>query len=298
MDNGIPLRENEEQSLRHLAAKRQFYARAKGVARLQFAAVVCVPVGLILLDFYHPSARVWVAFVGLILTLADEAILNRWKSSLRRTAARIQEGFDNYVLSMEWSDMADPPVDREDLLGPSAMSADRGQLTNWYPVLVGSVSLAQGRIICQRANCVWDSRQRRFYGIATVITAVVVSIALVTFALACHLSLPDFVLSVLAPAFPFLMWSIRQSTDHYSAANRLEQMCHFSDRLWKVALEHTQSDEQLELESRRLQDAIYRHRESSPLISEWFYKLLRGRLQATLALSTEEMVQEVTSHRR
>src|SRR6266403_3810210 len=102
MANGITQRQNEEQALRLLAAQRRVYGWAKVAQAVQFALVVMVPSVLLVVEHCVGSFKIWAAFTGLLISVADVGILETIKASLRRKAAAVQELFDCEVLELEW----------------------------------------------------------------------------------------------------------------------------------------------------------------------------------------------------
>jgi len=294
MANDIPKRQNEERSLSQLAAQRHLYSCAKRVGLVQFVAAICLPAVLLLVEFYWPDATVWVALFGLVLTVLDEAILNSWKESLRERAAVIQESFDSYVLDIPWSDLfAGPPPNRDDFFTPGAAAVSRSALRDWYSPVVGEVPPDTARLICQRSSCAWDSRQRRRFRIIVLVVVSIVVVAMISFGLLKHLSLADFVLSVLAPVMPFLMWSVREVRDHSEAATRVDDLRTYNDELWNRILKGEMLASEMQLESRRLQDAIFEHRRHSPMVPDWVHSSLKSTLEKQMKASVRDMVGEL-----
>ncbi len=75
MANDISQRQNEEQSLRLLAAQRCMYGWAKTAQAVQFVLVVLVPAALFIVEHFVASFKIWAAFTGLVISIADVGIL-------------------------------------------------------------------------------------------------------------------------------------------------------------------------------------------------------------------------------
>ena len=295
MRNDIPSRQDEPRSVRLLAAQRYYYSRAKQVAGVQFLVAVCAPAALVLIDYWSPAARIWVAFVGLTLTVVDTALLDSIKDSYRGRGADIQERFDCYVLDIvPESPFIGSELVREDLFASGVDEVPHDTLKAWYPQAVSQLSQTLGRLVCQRTNATWDSRLRRRYAAGVLVFVCVVMILLVMLALWRQLSFGDFLLLEAIPALPFIMWGLREFQDNREASVRVERLRQFADRLWAESLNSTRN---MRMESRQLQDAIYEHRRRSPLVLNWFYSLFRAGMEKEMVSSADDMVAEATNKR-
>src|SRR5271165_2642933 len=164
MDNGIISRQNAPENIRVLAAQRSLYSRAKTLAAVQvFVAGVTPVVGAIAVAL-KPHADVWAAFIGIIVAYFDTAWLDPRQSKLRNLAANVQEDFDCSVLQLPWNDaLAGRRPSPEDIHGAADghTPSSAAPLEDWYPQAVAALPLYQGRLICQRTNCWWDSKLRQ-----------------------------------------------------------------------------------------------------------------------------------------
>lgn len=299
MANDIPQKQNEDGALRRLLAQRRLYSRAKKIAALQFLAAVLGPAVLVLLDLYEPAAKNWVALTGLILVVVNEGIFDRIKESFQERAARHQESFDTDVLSLPWSNLtAGEPLEREELFDPALSELNTKDLRDWYSPAVGEIPLPIARITCQRTSSFWDSEQRRtyqgsLYGLVTLLI-----IAAIVFAVWRQLSLVDFVVAIAAPVLPFVMWALGEARAHSQAADRLDRLRSYVTVAWSRILEGTVSSEELGVESRRLQDALYDHRRLSPMVFDFLYWLLRPKLEAQVRASAEDQIKELRERGR
>jgi predicted pore-forming effector associated with SMODS systems len=210
MANNIPQRQNEDAALRLLAAQRSLYGSAKIAQAVQFILVVIVPSALLVVEHFVVSFKIWAAFTGLIIAVADVGILETIKASLRRQAAAVQELFDCKVLELEWPARKVKKPDPEDV-HDAASDYRSDVLKNWYPQEVGELPLYVGRIICQRSNCWWDSKLRRRYRAAVLALFAILFIGVFVAALLKNLTIGDFVVSLLAPVLPILLWCIREA---------------------------------------------------------------------------------------
>jgi hypothetical protein len=269
--NDIPENQLQAKSLDRLAAQRYLYSKAKKVQAWQI--VLCVPCVAVwsLLVFAFPELKAWGAMWGGLVTLLDTLLFNPWQQSLKQQAAKIQELFDSEVLQLEWRTLkVGSPPDVEAIVEASAKyirkQKDYSALRDWYPVNVGQLPLHFGRIVCQRANCWWDSKLRRRYaaGVGAVVGALSAFVFLI--GLIGGFTVDKFFLAVIAPLMPAFVLGTRQYTDHQQSAFALDRLKEHAEKIWKNAKEKKASPDELTKESRDLQDEIYDCRRKNPLI--------------------------------
>src|SRR5213079_2941142 len=112
------------------------------------------------------------------VAVLDVALLDRWKRSFQQRAAAIQELFDCRVLDLEWPTLKTPKPDAEDVKG-LATGRDVSKLRGWYPASVAPLSMHAARVVCQRSNCRWDSKLRRYFRAMVVGLAIFLLVAAV-----------------------------------------------------------------------------------------------------------------------
>lgn len=289
MANRINELQNETVALRLLAAQRRRYGWAKTLLTVQVAVVVAGPGVLLILEHAAPSFGAWAAFLGLLFSVLDVAVFEPAKTYLQRKAAALQEVFDCRVLDLEWSELKGVNPDLEDADAPA--SGTRG-LRDWYPAGLASLPLHVARIICQRSNRWWDARLRRVFRVGLLCSVVLISVSLTFVALARQLTVGDFVVTLLAPILPLVLWSVRQARRQGEAARRLDRLKSFGDHLWADVLSRSIHSEQATTAARQLQDEIFEHRRRSPLVFDWVYRCLLKDFQGRLAFSAAEFVSE------
>jgi SMODS-associating 4TM effector domain len=290
MAKNISHRENEARSLQLLAAQRQLYSWAKFVLALQVCLVVIVPAILLVIEHFEEGFKSWAALGGLTISILDVVLLEPGKPYFQRKAAGIQELFDCYVLELEWPSLKSKKPDPEDLHG-AAKGYSTDKLKDWYPRIVSGIPLFAGRIVCQRSNCSWDSKLRRYYRTGLFALSAIVSIVVIGIGLAWHLTLTDFVLT-LAPLVPIILWSVREAKQQSEAATRVDQLKSFGNDLWGRVLHKQITETEATNQSRIFQDEIYEHRQRNPMIFDWFYWLFKNKFEEQMTQSAEDMVIE------
>lgn len=273
--------QNEEDQLRLLRARRQVYFDAMILYIIQLFLLVVVPAGGAILSIFAPEIRPGVALASIAVFVVDVLYLDRAIKSLLRKSAKIGEEFDHATLSLPWNAFAVgekvTPEEVHRYATAFAKRSDDIKLRDWYDRGVAKAPLALGRIICQRINIGYDSRLRQVYSEIVRFGALSLIAVIVVLAFAMKLSLPSLAVAFV-PALPVLSWSVREFFQQRDTAAFLQSLISKEEKLWDTAKSSAQEGKLLE-DSRQLQDAIFLHRASAPLILPPVYDLLRGQLE-------------------
>ena len=103
MANSISQTQNEDLSLRLLAAERGLYSQAKIVSSVQATLSLLTPVAVGALGAAMPDFKPWGALLALCVVLLDLGLLDPLVKGCTRAAAGIQEKFDTTVLELPWN---------------------------------------------------------------------------------------------------------------------------------------------------------------------------------------------------
>lgn len=304
--NAVAVLQNQEPQLKLLAAQRAVYWEAKRWVAFQILLTTVVVIAITVIGDQTAWWRPWGALAGVLILLGDTIFFESVQKRLRRRGAKIQESFDCLVLGLDWNEfLAGSRPDGEEVNEYAAkyrefveyygseVGADRDytKLRDWYSPAVARVPPHVARIICQRSNISWDSKLRRRYA-AAVLTATVASFTiLLAWGLFRHYSLEDFVL-VLAGLSPLLVWGGREFQKQREAADNLDRLMEGAKALWERLLEGRLTAEECGDESRSLQDALFDHRQNSPVVLEWVYERLRSGAEGVMSVTAEAMIDE------
>ncbi|HNB77160.1 MAG TPA: S-4TM family putative pore-forming effector [Rhodocyclaceae bacterium] len=276
--NSIPSKQLLPEHVALLRARFRAYQLVKRIQALFLILTITLPVASVLLVPTYPQIKPYVALMALVLLLLDTTLIERLQKDLMKRGARLQEEFDVKVLGMSWNRfVTGAMVDHEDAHAASAKPLSRtreAELTPWYEPCVGEVPLALGRLICQRTNISYDGRLRRRYGAYLLYGTITTGVALLFAALALDLSFSAMLLTLAVPFTPVLNWALREHRKQLDTVTALANLKAEFERLWDKALAGAEPAD-LEKGSRQLQDAIYQHRASSPLVFDWVYDFLR-----------------------
>jgi hypothetical protein len=291
--NDIPARQNSDSSLRLLRARQQMFHRAKIIFIVELLLTVIAPVAGAIIGLFVAEVRPTIALVSLALTVLDVAVLDRAQRRFVKNGAKIAERFDCTVLQMPWNRLATgKPLD-EEIVDEAASSWERRRknkgLIDWYPVEVGEATLEAARFICQRTNLWYDGRLRRLNGSIALVLAWGVPAAL---GVACWLLNIPFreIATVLTPAAPVMVWSIREHFRQKDTAEAQDQTkTEAEGYLTAVKQGKMDTDEALQA-ARDVQNALYARRAASPMVMPGLYQMFRPGLERQMKAGAAEHV--------
>jgi SMODS-associating 4TM effector domain len=295
MVNSIPSRQNAPRILNLLRARRRLYQKAKRCQGAVALITLSLPIVGLAVATFLPEARAYVAAAALIFGVCEVIVLDRWNKALLKCAAKLQEEVDCDVLDMRSNEfLVGPWVDPEEVHGlatPDLNDEGERQLRDWYPVDFGRVPIHVGRILCQRENLLYDGNVRKSYGRLLGFGLIALFVGLLTYSIAAHLSVEAFILTVMAPATPAFNWALREFFRQRDTVQTLERLKSESEKLWRQGVDGASGQESAE-RSRELQDAIYNHRVSSPLVFDFLYRFRRDALESQMKAGAKHLVAE------
>jgi SMODS-associating 4TM effector domain len=294
--NSIASKQNEQKQLEKLAAQREIYSSAKRLYILQICLTVLIPIILFIISSVWSNVLIYSALFGVVVFIIDGIMLQPVIKALKIKAAKIQELFDCEVLEIETSPLKvvnDIAVE-EVLLNYNAhkkIKTNIEKIRDWYPTNIENLPISIARIICQRANCWWDSKLRIRYSTFLKYFGIVVFFALFIYAFISKVDLMTFTL-YLSGLIPFFQFCNKEYIEHREAALRLNELVKYSQDIWDYVLENPEDYYKMKLNSRRLQDEIYEHRCKSPLILDKFYNLFRDQNEILMNRTSEILIEE------
>jgi len=297
MDNGITSRQNSPENVRLLAAQRCLYSRAKRLAAIQVFLAGLTPVVGAIAVALNPDADTWAAFAGIVVAFVDTIWLDPKQKRLRNLGASVQESFDCNVLQLPWNAALagrrpSPEDIHEAAEGHTPSSA--APLENWYPHAVSVLPLYQGRLICQRTNCWWDSKLRQRYGNWIFGTVFVLSVCVFALGLLNGMSLQKFVLAVMAPLLPAALWAGREWRRQSETALESDHQKEETESLWNQVVGGEVAELEVSRRSRELQDAILVRRRGNAPVFDWVYRRLRSKQEDQMNVAAEVMVNQIS----
>lgn len=292
--NNIPSEQTGSEVVKLIRARENVYKAAKLTQGLFVLASIILPIASTFFANWD-AAKPYFAFIGLCFLFLDVALLDRLQKDRIRTGAKLQEEFDTKVMGLPWNTfVAGDKVLPEDVRAASVkrLPEEREhEIVSWYESCVGDVPLHIGRLICQRTNIAYDSRLRQRYGQRLLWLTIFVGVVLLLIALAMDSTMSEVVMSVLAPFTPIMAWALREHRKQLETAASLIRLHTEFEKIWDEAINGA-SPEKMEIRARQLQDAIYQHRASAPLVFDWVYRRLRSKNEDEAHHAANEYVTE------
>lgn len=294
--NEIEKIQNQPETIRIVRAFIVIYNRSKKYQAVVLLVAMILPVLGSIAAVFKPDLKPFIAILALSFGFIDAFLIDRTHKARMKKAAKLQEQFDCGVLSIEWNKFlvgrqVDPEeIDRESSCKLSA--SDEKRLTDWYPTVLKELPIHLARIICQRTNLWYDRELRTRYRNIIFWSVVLIVIATVVVSSIADLTMTSFIITVLVPIFPALNWAIREYYRQTDTMMTLENLKSEIEKLWDKVLKNASVEEITEA-SRALQDAIFAHRASSPLIFNWLYKTLRPKMESNMNNGAEYWVKQV-----
>lgn len=292
--NTIVDKQDQEEFLRLLRARKQTYRTARIWQGLQFALTVLIPmIGAVLLIKFSSSLRPLLALYSLAIPVFDVIWLDRWYKQALKKAAKIAEQFDCDLLDLPWDKFTvRDRVDVEDIIAASqafAKHTNDERLKGWYSTENANAEAHVARLICQRTNLHYDSQLRTLYGRVTAGIGIAIVIVLLAIAWAQNVSLQDFVLT-LAPAAPVLGWTVREYYRQRDAFDRARELKAEIEKLFENLEKKKINKAECEAQSRLFQTGIYIWRANTPLGIPYIYELNRNRLEKQMHEWTRALI--------
>jgi|SRR5665213_165398 len=297
--NNIPTIQNQEAQQRLLWARRHLYTTGKRFLAAQLILTLVVPILGSIVSVWFVGWKPYIALISLVIAVLDPTILDRWQKGMRSRAARLQEQFDCAVLQLPWDEFTAERREEYETIHQLSVGFDPThldtKLLDWYPPIVGTVPLHLARVICQRTNLWYDGTLRRQYAGWALALTIVLTLLLLGIAIYTGLTVETFVIGVLAPASPIIIWGLREHFRQRDTADSLDGLRHAAEALWERARTGTCAEEECTRLSREFQNGIFERRSNSPLIFSWIYNVRRNTLEQSMNKGAEELIKEITA---
>ena len=280
--------------VRLIWARDRTYQAAKYTLGWFVFGTAAIPVIGAVTSVFWPGLKPALALISLILLLLDVGLIDRLQKERLKRGAKLQEEFDTKAFELPWNKfVAGDKVAPEDVAEAASapMPANRQkEIETWYEACVSRVPIAYGRLVCQRTNISYDSRLRQRYGNWLFGTTLVLALTVLIVDVLLDPKFTDVILG-LAMVTPMLSWSLREYRRQLDTCNSQQNLQSEFKTFWTNALEGA-SDEDLKSGSRQLQDAIYQHRASAPLVFDWVYNGMRSKNESEAHAAAEEFVKQ------
>jgi len=262
------------------AQKRLYYEGKRQNAWIFLAALLSAIIAPVIIA-YLPEAKTGVGITVGIASFVVSLLTKKGPEKKREKAAKIQEEFDTRLFGMAWNEsLCGPKVDKFDISAANGrLKTDRENvdLIPWYSDY-SSLSPSQAVLHCQGENLWWDrSLRKRYAGLLSVLLIALVAWGVAWAAGILQLNLLESITEVFLPMSGLGLVFYFAWQEHRKVAAEQERTATEGRRISDTYLD--QQKEVPPAELRRLQDAIFKNRTSSPLVPEWFFKFNRKYLE-------------------
>ncbi len=297
MSNRIIEDQNTQQQLERLAAQRYIYSQSKKLLFLQMLLTIAIPITLTIDATIEQNLKVWAAFYGVLISFMDVAVIEQYQKSMKTCAAKIQELFDCDVLRIKWNELklgTRPDIETiiEAAENVKKKQIEYEKLMNWYPTVVAQLPLFWARLVCQRTNCRWNIKLRQRYRIVLLVGVILLALLFVAISIHQNMAMESFILGILVPFSPTILWAIREYYKQGEATDALDKLKVNIETIWGKAITHELSEESFERISRDIQNEIFDRRRNDPGVFDWLYWCYRGKQEAQMNKGAEELVKE------
>lgn len=93
-------------------------------------------------------------------------------------------------------------------------------------------------------------------------------------------------------ALALTIWALRECNRQAATREQLDRLNEEVKKLWDRSRDGA-TEAEISMRSRELQDAIFTHRATSPLIFDWVYNLLRKKMEERMNAGAEHWVSEL-----
>ncbi|WP_124980461.1 S-4TM family putative pore-forming effector [Nonlabens xiamenensis] len=288
-------RQNQQNHIDELLAQKTVYSKAKNYQGLLILITVPLPLLISLIIKFSPSLLDQSSYIFVLYTIiaaTAEKVLESTIDRLKKIAASIKETFDTNVLGIIENDslnlvLIDREIIRRYSLKKRKKQNEVDLVTNWYSLEIKKIKTNVASLLCQRTNITYDFSVRKRYKLLIIILSVITFLILFAISLSQDLSLKGFVIEVILPSIPIIMFAYKEINSNTESIDNLNHL----RNLIESTVKKTDIDDDIDRHQlRSIQDRIYHNRLLSPLISDFIFKLLRPKLEDEMDYSIKEQI--------
>jgi hypothetical protein len=284
----IDQRQNDFRALRLLIAQRRLYTRAKRWQGVRWGGLLVLGVGAPFVSLLAPTFAIAAGALAGVWLFAGRTVLTWLETRTMVKAACVQEEFDHHLFGMPHTiTRAERPTPEDiDLLVRSddvRSIADRGKLTNWYPIDIASpgvVTIA----IAQRANASYTDRLIRItVGVWATITLIWLTVLILWGSLS-NIALSDFLLGALFPVLPAFLDAAEYVVSTWKAARDRADLA--------TTIERRLATSSLSIDGQDLlvwQERLFDLRRTTPQVPNWLYRATRRRNEHAMTAAARQL---------
>ncbi len=292
----ILIRQNQDNHIDDLLAQKTVYSVAKNYQGLLIFITVPLPIIISLVVKLDPkliNQSSYIFALYLVFAAIGEKILEKIIERLKNVAASIQEQYDCEVLDIPVNETINSLYIDKETIRRNSKNARKNKtliqkVTNWYSLNLNEVKTNIAILICQRTNITYDFSVRKRYKTTVKILSLLTFITLFLISLFYNLTLKSFLIEVVLPSIPVLMFAYKEINSNTESIDNLNHLRNLIERKLKDVNIHSEIEEEL---LRKIQDRIYHNRVLSPLIPDFIYYFIRTKLEDEMNYSVAKKLE-------
>ena len=280
--NHVNEMQNEPFSIDMLSAQRHYYSQAKLIVYTSlFFCVIVVAVLSVLNRFYSSEILGKTVLMYSLLAFILSSMLTNYRNKLQNLAARIQHLFDIKLFGLKWDTALcgiEPRVEEV----KRGKQKKQNKLDYWYKDIPDDLPLDAVTLVCLRMNVEYDKSMKQNLSLLLYIVVSLFSIIIVI--ANNERTIWDMVLYSIVPLLPVskFLYDVKRRID--SDKERLVRLDVSIDSLMKKAIQEGVIEKE---ELQNINNQIFEHRRTSPLVPDWLYDMLRDKEEETAAYSAK-----------
>lgn len=297
LKNTIQQEQNSPRSMSLHAAKSHYYLAAEATQQVQLIILAVNAAFWPVFLAWNPDQKVWSALAAFLIPVFELAVIEPLQKKWKTCGAKIQELFDCAVFKLDWNEFKVGARPREEDIAAGVVrfqkaKGDETIFRDWYNFDFGDIPVSHARLICQRANIWWDTELRGKYISIIRWSICALGLAALVIGIATGFTMEKFILAVLAPISPICIWGIKEVRKQSTIVTDGEHMvCHL-DSVWRKVCSGKLTKEELESESRSLQNEIYDRRKGSAVHPQWLYRKKRNEFQRLMVEAANQLLKD------
>lgn len=280
--NRVNEMQNEPFSIDMLSAQRHYYSQAKLIVYTSlFFCVIVVAVLSVLNRFYSSEILGKTVLMYSLLAFILSSMLTNYRNKLQNLAARIQHLFDIKLFGLKWDTALcgiEPRVEEV----KRGKQKKQNKLDYWYKDIPDDLPLDAVTLVCLRMNVEYDKSMKQ--NLSLLLYIVVSLFAIIIVIANNERTIWDMVLYSIVPLLPVskFLYDVKRRID--SDKERLVRLDVSIDSLMKKAIQEGVIEKE---ELQNINNQIFEHRRTSPLVPDWLYDMLRDKEEETAAYSAK-----------
>ena len=280
--NHVNEMQNEPFSIDMLSAQRHYYSQAKLIVYTSlFFCVIVVAVLSVLNRFYSSEILGKTVLMYSLLAFILSSMLTNYRNKLQNLAARIQHLFDIKLFGLKWDTALcgiEPRVEEV----KRGKQKKQNKLDYWYKDIPDDLPLDAVTLVCLRMNVEYDKSMKQ--NLSLLLYIVVSLFAIIIVIANNERTIWDMVLYSIVPLLPVskFLYDVKRRID--SDKERIVRLDVSIDSLMKKAIQEGVIEKE---ELQNINNQIFEHRRTSPLVPDWLYDMLRDKEEETAAYSAK-----------